>query len=243
MSNLTIKKISLGKKKFNVINLTKPLTLDQEVYPGDPKPVRKIFTDIDDTGWHHYIHELADHHFQPHADAPNHQNPELKDRGIEAFDMDFFFNQAFLIDLSTDKNSVNINGINFIIEVSKKHFEPYKKYLEQKSAVLIRTGYDKWLEKNLPHKPELLPYLTKDAAEFIASFKNIKVVGTDSITVDPPESHTAHKLLKDKLIVESLVNLHNIPKENAMEFDLETSPVKIVGATGAPVIAYAFIEV
>jgi kynurenine formamidase len=44
------------------------------------------------------------------------------------------------------------------------------------------------------------------------------------------------------LIVESMVNLHSIPKDKSSSFDLQTSPVRIVGATGGPITAYAFIE-
>jgi kynurenine formamidase len=99
------------------------------------------------------------------------------------------------------------------------------------------------LENNFPHKPELLPYLTGEAAEFLASFKNLKVVGTDSLTVDPDGSHKAHQFLKEKLIVESMVHLHKIPEKNRSRFDLQTSPVKIIGATGGPVIATAFVEI
>ena len=99
------------------------------------------------------------------------------------------------------------------------------------------------MEKNFPHKPELLPYLTPEAAEYLASFKNLKVVGTDSLTVDPDGSHTAHQFLKEKLIVESMVHLHEIPENKGKGFDLQTSPIRIIGATGGPVIATVFLEI
>ena len=235
--------IKLGGTTFLVIDLTKPLTLDQEVYPGDPKPVRKVFSDIRETGWHHYIHELGDHHFQPHADAPNHQNPDMMDKGIEIFDVSYVFNPAFLIDLSRSPEAKEINGITFLTEITKEHLLPYEPLLRKKGAVLLRTGYDKWLENNYPHNPEMLPYLTAEAAGYLASFKNIKVTGTDSLTVDPDGSHTAHRKLKEKLIVESLVHLDAIPKKNRDSFDLQTSPLRITGATGGPVTAYAYVKI
>ncbi len=236
------KKIKLGDKEFFVIDLTHPLSLDQEVYPGDPKPKRKVFSDIHETGWHHYIHELGDHHFQPHGDAPNHQNPDSMDKGFEVFNLDYCFNPALLIDLSESINAEVVDGIRFLKEISKKDLTPFESLFLEKGAVLLRTGYDKWLEKNFPHKPELLPYLSPEAAAYLASFKNIKVVGTDSLTVDPDGSHTAHQLLKEKFIVESMVHLHAIPEESRSAFDLQTSPVRIIGATGGPVTAYAFVE-
>lgn len=224
------KEIKLGNKKFLVVNLNQPLKLDTEVYPGDPKLERKIFSEIDKTGWHHYIHQIGDHNFQPHGDAPNHQNPDMQDKGFEFWTLDYHFNSAFLIDLSGK------------IEIKKEHLEPFSSLLSKKEAVLIRTGYDKWLEANKPHTPENLPYLNAEAAEFLSSFKNIKVVGIDSLTVDPPGKHAAHQLLKNVLIVESLVHLYEIPLEAREDFTLETSPVQIVGATGGPIVAHAFIE-
>lgn len=233
--------IKLGKCDFLVIDLMQPLSLDQEVYPGDPKPKRSVFTDIEETGWHHYIHELGDHHFQPHGDAPNHQNPELIDKGFDIFGLDYCFNPAFLIDLSESVKSKEFNGIQFLTEITLEDLKPFESLFSEKGAVLLRTGYDKYLENNLPHDPEQLPYFTAEAAEYLASFKNLKVVGTDSLTVDPHGIHTAHQYLKEKLIVECLVHLYDIPKDQRSEFDLQTSPVKIIGATGGPVTAYAFI--
>jgi len=236
------KKIKLGGRDLTVVDLTHPLKMDQEVYPGDAKPVRKVFSDIDETGWHHYIHELGDHHFQPHGDAPNHQNPELMHRGFEIFDLDYCFNPAFMIDLSHTKGAEKLNGIKFRVEITLIDLLLFESLFKQKSAVIFRTGYDRWLENNFPHDPEKLPYFTPEAAEFIATFENIKVVGTDSLTVDPHGSQKAHKLLKEKFIVESMVHLYAIPAKYMDNFDLQTSPVRIVGATGGAVVAYAFIN-
>ena len=237
------KKIKLGRSSFLAIDLTQPLTLDKEVYPGDPKPERHVFTDIHKTGWHHYVHQLGDHLFAPHGDAPNHQNISDIDKGFEIYDIDYCFNSACMIDLSDSENSKEVDQIKFITEITKKDLVPFTSLLLNKGAVIIRTGYDLWTEKNYPHNPDLLPYLTGEASEFLASFKNIKVVGTDSLTVDPDGSHVSHQLLKEKLIVESLVHLYHIPLENRNEFDLQTSPIRITGATGGPITAYAYIEI
>lgn len=234
--------ITLGTNEYLVVDLTEALSLDQEVYPGDPKPKRIVFSDIHENGWHHYIHELGDHHFHPHGDAPNHQNPDLMDRGFESFGLDHCFNSAFMIDLSEHNRAKEIDGVRFLTEIRLEDLKPYEELLSEKGAVLFRTGYDKWLEANYPHVPELLPYFDLEAAAYLASFKNLKVVGTDSLTVDAPGVQKVHQLLKEKLIVESMVHLHCIPTENRSGFDLQTSPVRIIGATGGPVTAYAYIS-
>lgn len=237
------KEIKLGNTKYLVIDLTEPLKEGTEVYPGDPKLEKEVFSDIHKTGCQHHIYKLSDHHFHPHGDALNHQNMD-SDKGFESFGLEYCFNSACLIDLSDSQEAREFEGIKYLVEVKKKHLEPFAKLFSQKEAVLIRTGYDRWLEANKPHIPKNIPYLIKDAAEFLASFNNIKVIGIDSLTVDACREkpiHVAHQTLKNKLIVESMVHLYEIPQEARENFDLQTSPVRIVGATGGPVIAYAFI--
>ncbi len=236
------KKVLLGDQLFLVVDLTKPFTMDQEVFPGDPKPVRRILSSIRETGWEHYIHEVADHHFQPHADAPKHYDPQSQDKGIEFFGLDYVFNPAVLIDLSNNKEAGNRNGIKYLLKIEKRFLEPYQSLLKKKGAVIIRTGFDKWLEANLPNREELIPFFTPEAAGFLASFHNIKVIGTDSLNVDPPESNRAHLSFKEKMIVEGLVNLHAIPAKSRENFDIQTAPLKITGATGSPVTAFAFVK-
>ena len=91
------KEIKSGKNKFLVIDLTEPLKEETEVYPGDPKPKKEVFSDIKQTGYQHHTYKLGDHNFHPHGDAPKHQNPEMQDKGFEIFGLDYSFNSACLI--------------------------------------------------------------------------------------------------------------------------------------------------
>src|SRR3989338_2437677 len=196
------KEIILSNAKFLAIDLTQPLKESTEVYPGDPKPVKEVLSDIHKTGYEHYIYKISSHNFHPHADAPKHHTIELQNKGAESFGLEYCFNSAFLIDLSNDK---------YLVEVKIEHLKPFAKLLSQKKAVLIRTGYDKWLEANKLHNPKTIPYLTEPAAKFIASFDNIKVIGIDSLTVDSFGNNSVHRILKNKMIIEAMVNLHEIP--------------------------------
>ena len=228
--------------EFLVIDLTEPLREDSEVYPGDPKPRKRVFTTLEKDGFLHHIYEIGDHHFHPHGDAPKHYSGD--ERGFEIFGLDYAFHRACLIDLSSiGKASA---GITFITEITEQHLLPFANIITKRGALLIRTGYDKWLEAGKPHQPHLIPYLTKQAAAFLAGFKSLRVVGIDSITFDPAGSgkpvKDAHNLLREKFIVESLVHLHEIPRDHAHDFTLQTSAVRIVGATGGPVVAYAYIS-
>jgi len=230
-----MKEINLGGRKFFVIELTEPVGEDSEPYPGDPRIKKEIFSEIKKTGYEHYTYKIGDHSFHPHADAPKHQN--ILGGSIESFGLDFFFNEALLIDLSEIGESAG--GVNYITEVKPEHLMQFSEKLKEKGAVVIRTGYDKWIEANKKHNPEKLPYLTKEAAGFIAGFANIRVIGTDSLTVDRAGCHESHKALKEKMIVECMVNLYSIKKD---DFFLISAPIRIKEATGAPVAAYAIIE-
>ena len=109
-------------------------------------------------------------------------------------------------------------------------------------AVIVRTGYDKWIDMRKPRRYDLIPYLSADASWFLARFKTLKVVGLDSITIDPRGSHSSHQRLRNRMILESLVHLDEIPAKNRSGFDLQTVPIRIVGATEGRVAAYAFIQ-
>ena len=237
------KEITLGGVSYLVVDLTEPLKKDTEVFPGDPKPVlNKVFSRIQDTGFQYHIQTLGDHNFHAHVDAPSHQNPEFQERGLEYWGIDDVFNPAFMIDLSGAPESRALEGISWLTEVKKKHLEKHAKEFAEKNAVIIRTGYDKWLESNKPHNVSAIPYFIECAADFISSFKNIKTFGTDSLTVDPAGVHYTHKKFKEIMIVESLVHLYEIPEAVRSNFDLQTSPIRITGATGGPVSVYAFIK-
>lgn len=235
--------IKLGNGKFKVINLTEPLRVNVEVFPGDPKPTRKVFCSFAKNNCQHHIYSIGDHNYHPHGDAPNHQNPQYKDRGFEFWDLSFVFNQACLIDLSKEEGSCKFDGVTYLRKVTGKHLLPYLDQIGKNSALILRTGYDKWLESNKKHTSNNIPYIDQSAVDIISQFKRLKVIGIDSLTIDEMGKHYAHKKLKDRLIVECLVNLYSIPKKHRFGFYLQTSPIAIVGATGGPILAYAYIPI
>lgn len=163
--------------------------------------------------------------------------------GIEVFGRGYWFNSAVMIDLSNIDEAEDHDGANYLIEVTKDHLTSYRSFLSKRGAVIIRTGYDRCLEQNRQHKADTIPFLTLEAAEYIASFPDLKVVGIDSLTVDAVGKHKAHQALQNTMIVESIPHLHNIPSNNCLDFFLQTVPIRILGATGGPVVAIAYVPV
>ncbi|MFC1571740.1 cyclase family protein [Candidatus Margulisiibacteriota bacterium] len=233
--------IKLGNSKFEVINLTEPLKEDIEVFPGDPKPQKSIYYLHQKDGCQYHVYAVGDHNYHPHGDAPSHQNPENMDKGYEFWDMEYVFNKACLIDLSGAEESINQDGIEFVSRITAEHIAPHIAQIKESTALVFRTGYDRWLEANKKHDPHNIPYIDKEAVELIEKCKWLKVIGIDSLTIDRVGDHYAHRKLRDRLIVECLVNLYSIPQKHRQSFYLQTSPVAIVGATGGPILAYAYM--
>lgn len=241
---MALAQINFGGKKYVVVDLTTPLRGDEEIIPGDPRSElnEKIYT-IAHEGFNYYVQKIGDHSFRPHFDSPNHQNAELQGVGAEFFGLDYCYNRAFMLDFSEHDRAIEVDGLKYLVRIEKEDLELHANMLASRDAVLLRTGYDRWIDENRAHGKEDLPHLSPEAAEFLAGFKRLKVVGTDSLTIDAYGVRDAHHALtKDRLVVESLVNLYEIPQNARADFYLETSPVRIVGATGGPVIARAFVE-
>lgn len=231
--------ISFAGQNVLVVNLTEPLREDLSVFPGDPTPKKSVVASIEKNGCQYHVYSIGDHHFHPHGDAPNHHNPEYSDRGFEYWDMEYAFNLACIVDLSNMQESREIHNIRFLTQVTERHLFPHQNRLRECAALLIRTGYDRWIEANYPHDVNTIPYLDSSASDFLAQFKNLRVIGVDSLTVDKPGMNYSHRKLKDRFIVECLVHLYKIPLESK-PFLLQTSPIAIRGATGGPVAAYAY---
>jgi len=234
--------IKLGDAKFKIINLTEPLKEDTEVFPGDPKPKKNIFRSFKKGNCQYNLYSIGDHNYHPHGDAPNHHNPQYKNRGFEFWDLSFVFNKSCLIDLSNSKDSVNFDGITYLRKITRNHILPHINQIKKNKALILRTGYDKWLELNKKHISNNIPYIDKSAVDVISKFKKIKLIGIDSLTIDEVGKSYAHRKFKNKLIIECLVNLYAIPSKHRHSFYLQASPIAIVGATGGPVLAYAYIS-
>lgn len=104
-------------------------------------------------------------------------------------------------------------------------------------AVLVYTAFDRyWGTDRYFHDH---PFLTKDAAEYIASQSPV-IVGIDTYNIDNTEdlSRPVHSILlgKDILIIEHMTNLRELPQKG---FRFTAVPQKIRGVGSFPVRAFA----
>jgi kynurenine formamidase len=83
------------------------------------------------------------------------------------------------------------------------------------------------------------PFLDGAAAEFLAGFSNLKIIGIDSITFDAHGQNTAHhRIFNGKgnvVLLETIIGVRHLPET----FTLFCLPLHIREADGAPCRAYA----
>jgi arylformamidase len=113
----------------------------------------------------------------------------------------------------------------------------FKGYDLKGKAVLVYTGFDQnWGTDKYFYNH---PFLTKDAAEYIAGQSPV-LVGIDTYNIDDTEdlSRPAHSILlgKDILIIEHMCNLRELPEEGYL---FTAVPQKIRGVGSFPVRAFA----
>ena len=160
--------------------------------------------------------------------------------------MEKFIQRAFLINLAEKKAALREGEPRPQSgrEITKEDLNPYQDKIKQTGALLIRTGFDKIIEKyekdaDFRRKTKIskndLPKFTQDCAEWLSGFSNLELVGVDSLTVGNKQIHSAF-LQKDILLVEGLF-LEKAPEN----FVLHCFPWKLKNVNGAPCRAIALI--
>jgi kynurenine formamidase len=208
------------------------------VYPGDPpidiKPLRSMPEDkVNMLGLN-----MSTHH-GTHIDAPYYQ---LTDgQCLDKFPPNVFIKRAMRIDICPQNEGPNIkqkDGVLYRRVITAEDLLPYAQRLTWVEAVVIYTGYGRVLLKN--EVDQDFPYLDTSAAELLDRFKNLNIIGIDSLSVDAPGENKAHHILcgeKNRMLLETLICLDQLP----LSFTLCCFPLLIKDSDGAPCRAIAFL--
>ena len=204
--------LNLNKK---IIDISRRITADALVYPGDPALEMSSLCEIDSSspckvtklGW--------TTHFLTHLDLPSHfiaGGHTLDDISLERFVSDALVIEVNGDVITTGHIPVNIRGKSLL-------------YKTRNSLGVA--------DKNFDHKHV---YMNADAAR-TAVERGANLIGIDYISIDKAgdESYPVHYVLlgSDVLILEGL-DLSNV-EEGA--YTLSALPLKIAGADGSPVRA------
>ncbi|XP_048581250.1 isatin hydrolase-like [Nematostella vectensis] len=191
-------------------------------------------------------------HVATHIDAPNHlTNTEEEARNFKSIDqipLDGLIGDAIVVNISA-KAAINPDA-----ELTVEDLQEWEKQYGQipdGAILLMNSGWGKYWgnkEKFTGTKTEnssLLHYpgMHKDAAQWLVDNRNIKVFGTDTLSLDygPSSDFPTHVALLPRGIIgiEMVANVEKLPPKGATVFVL---PMKIGGGTGAPVRMIATIK-
>ena len=214
-----------------VIDLTHVVNSNMTVYPDTVKPAFELYNTIEKDGFAELKMTFCTH-TGTHIDAPSHI---LKNRkSLDRFPVDKFIGKAITIPCL----NLNVIGLEYL--------KVYTKKIAQVEFILFFTGWQyKW---NTEHYFEDFPVLSKDAAQWLTTFK-LKGIGFDAISADRinmPEKKESialpnHFILlgKEVLLIENLTNLDKLTEDI---FTFQCMPLKIENADGSPVRAIAITE-
>ena len=225
--------------KFSkIIDLSLPIDITMATYPGETILYRPVKVMPKDKYNIQTMHIFT--HTGTHFDAPWHV---IEDgRKLDAYPLEQFIASCIKIDLTKHKKELSRCGASFYLKViEKRHLQEYDNRIRQAEAIVLHTGYGDVMKLGRQFIDLEFPYLTEEAARYLAQFTSLKIIGIDSLTIDKHESQDAHKAIlakTDILILETLTNLEQLPDN----FTLLCMPLRVKEADGAPCRAFALIE-
>ena len=212
-------------------DLTRLISQDMPVYPGDPKPEFEPIYTIENQQVS-VTRIVVGSHTGTHVDAQKHFI--ANGNSIDKEPQDKFIGEAVTLDLSNIDVGNGITGSDL---------ENYSKAVKPNDILLVYTGTsDKWTKKDTIRTN--FTYLEPSAADWIIDHE-IKCVGIDTPSVEKygfnpfNEALTHKKLLSNGIgIIENLnANLKNILNTRLF---LICMPLPLEGVDGAPARAIAF---
>jgi kynurenine formamidase len=212
-----------------IVDLSRRVDEDTQVYPGDPHPRLEPATTLEVEG----VNVLSVHlgsHSGTHVDAPYHFIEDGE--RIDAMDVRLFVGPAVIMD-------VRNKGPRERITV--EDLSPYEGRLSEGVIAVLKTG---WEEHYGTPRYYDHPFLDRRAAQLILD-AGVETVAIDALNVDEtvlegvhPEGYPAHHAILGAggVIAENLTNLGQIDFANPL---LSLLPIKLGGSDGAPVRAVA----
>lgn len=215
-----------------IIDLSIPVEEWMPHFPGDPVPqVKKVLTLAKDGCRVRKL--LLGTHTGTHVDAPAHLIRE--GHTIEELPLEQFMGTGIVINL------LNLQPNH---KITVDDIAGYEAQARQAEVVLLNTG---WTKKYGHSEFFQHPYLSKEAAELIASW-NIKAIGVDMLDIDKTESAKRETMKKQPMPAHEILLAHEIViienLTNIEEIDFERPhicymPLNITGGDGSPVRAFA----
>lgn len=217
-----------------IVDLTRRMEAGMPTYPTHPKFFQMRWCSMGDPAEMNQL--VLGEHTGTHLDAPSHfvREGDPARRNIDEIDLDRFIGRAVKLTFgpfAPDNVQVTQEDI--------RAWEAEHIAIEERDIVLFDFQWGhRWAkgEEGFDFL-DRWPGLSRSAAEYLAE-KQVKLVGTDCISLDPGDGGdnlAAHLTLLPRgvLILENVCNLSEIRTESFFM----ALPMKIAGGTGAPVRA------
>lgn len=212
---------------MKVVDLTVLLSSDMPVFPGAPAISIEEQCSVKEMGFR--VTDIKiDSHSGTHIDAPAHmlEGGEM----LNDLPIDQFIGPAFMMDVSAYGGS----------KVPLEEFKKYEEEINNADFIILNSGwYKKYGTDAYNHD---FPNPTKEAADWLVGFKQLKGIGVDMPTLDHHglEPLTIHKTMmaNKKIIIENISNLEGLPSK----FLFTCFPLKFRDSEGAPCRAVAITD-
>lgn len=207
-----------------IIDLSHSIDPAMPVYPGSVPPVISQVATLEQDGYLEHLISFYTH-TGTHIDTPAHLIPG--GHTIDAFTCEKFYGIAAVVDCQ------NVKQINR---------DMVQRTYEENDRPDFLLFYSHWIDFwGTEAYFRDFPVLTKDAAGFISSLP-LKGVGIDAISFDPIDdeklpNHMA-LLSREIILIENLRELRQLLNK---QFHFSCQPLKIKGADGCPVRAFAVV--
>lgn len=201
-----------------VVDLTRTLTGDVPMWPGQPAPVFRTPLTIERDGV--YLQEIRFwEHSGTHLDAPAHFIPG--GRTVEAIDASRLVLPAVVIDVRArcEGNPDYALGAEDVAEHEARHGR-----IPSGGAALVMTGWDAFRDDAERYvgsgEVPAFPGIGVDAARVLVEDRGVAGLGIDTIGIDPGAAvdcpvHREVSLPRDVWHLEGLVDLDQVPPTGA----------------------------
>ena len=212
---------------MTVIDLTHVITETMPVYPGT-EPPRLEPANTYEKDFFKETKMTMFTHTGTHVDPPAHIFPGRTT--LDQFPADQFIGKALVIDCRDLKEGQLI---------TMAHLQKYGDKVYQADFLLFNLGWDQFWGTDAYFGN--FPCMDMEVLGFILA-GNYKGIGVDSISIDPIDDLTRHRILfreKDIINLENLKDLHLCGDEL---FQFSCYPLKLADCDGSPIRAVAWFE-
>ncbi|MEM2637242.1 MAG: cyclase family protein [Candidatus Korarchaeota archaeon] len=192
-----------------LIDVTLPIHEKMVIYPGDIPP-----SFVKETNGAFNISRIVmSSHCGTHIDAPAHIGKETT---VESIPLERLMCTTYVVAIYSQMQ-VNIPHIK-------------KSGIKKNAGILIKTGEGKYLAEGVLRDTHV--YITEDVAKWLVYDREIKIIGIDSLSVEPPDSSKIHTIFLNAgiPIIEGLY-LEHVPEGRYQMFAL---PIKLLSLDAAP---------